>query len=305
MVLTTARECADRWGVSESMARRILAPLDSVDRDPGSGAMRYDQAEADAARAAQPGRGSRLDLSAEAVTPEHFQRLTADESIPAAHRALWALLWEGGIRLNDALSLDVRDVDLDRHQVGVDYPKRDSDERTVPLSDHTAALAHAAMGDRPEGPFLADGRGAALGRQAVARFARQAAKANIHAFRAGGQEIRRDVGPPRRVKYPSTWTEPEAEGVDNPCHCACSYVHAHHRSACEGTADPSLLVDVVIEFPVTGKVKDRRLRPFCQSCYDAIWAEGYAEAKMAEIAKAERKRTKAERECEKGAGQSI
>ncbi|MFJ9031435.1 tyrosine-type recombinase/integrase [Streptomyces sp. NPDC102274] len=137
MDLTTARECAERWGLNPATVRRVLAPLDPVDRDPVTDAMRYDRAAADAARDERPGRGYRADLAAEIVAPEDFLRLTNDDTIPAEHRALWALLWEGGLRTGDAIALDVRDVDLDEHKVSVDYPKSERDERTIPLRDQT------------------------------------------------------------------------------------------------------------------------------------------------------------------------
>jgi hypothetical protein len=62
-VITTARECAERWGISPARARRILAPVQPVGRDTASGAMLYDHATAEAARAAMPGQGARTDLA--------------------------------------------------------------------------------------------------------------------------------------------------------------------------------------------------------------------------------------------------
>ncbi|QKW06949.1 site-specific integrase [Streptomyces sp. NA04227] len=111
MELTTVRECAQRWGLSAAAARRVLAPVDAIDRDPDTGAMRYDRAAAEAARQCMPGKGHRTDLPQLEVSPEEYRRLIADESIPAAHRALWALMWESELRLAEALSLDVRDID--------------------------------------------------------------------------------------------------------------------------------------------------------------------------------------------------
>ncbi|MFE3602386.1 tyrosine-type recombinase/integrase [Streptomyces sp. NPDC059142] len=270
MDLTTARECAERWSLSPATVRRILAPLDPVDRDPVTGAMRYDRAAADAARNERPGQGHRADLAAETVAPEDFLRLITDETIPAGHRALWALLWEGGLRIGDALALDVRDVDLDQHKVSVDYPKSERDERTIPLSEQTAALARAARGDRTEGPLFVNPKGAALSRESAAKFAGLAAP-GIHAFRAGGHQVRRGKKPPR-IKFPML--EPEVKDKDAaeafPCECMCGYVHLYIPDACWGAADPVLLVDVTIESPMSGEPEDRRLRPFCRGCYDAV-----------------------------------
>ncbi|WP_432001680.1 tyrosine-type recombinase/integrase [Streptomyces sioyaensis] len=186
MNLDTARDCAARWGVSEARARRILAPVDPVDRDPTTGAMRYDPAVADAARVRQPGRGSRQDLTGSALAVEDFQRLIANETIPVAHRALWALLWDGHARLNDALSLDVRDVDLNSRTIKADYPKQLHDERVIPISDRTAGLLRDTIGARDAGPLLTGDGDRPLTREAASRWASRWAD-GIHAFRTGGK----------------------------------------------------------------------------------------------------------------------
>ncbi|MFC4610461.1 hypothetical protein ACFO9E_22035 [Streptomyces maoxianensis] len=43
----TAQQCATTWGVSPSYARRLLAPLQAVGRDLETGALLYDQTQAD------------------------------------------------------------------------------------------------------------------------------------------------------------------------------------------------------------------------------------------------------------------
>ncbi|WP_432091050.1 hypothetical protein [Streptomyces sp. NRRL F-5630] len=83
--LTTAAECATRWGISRSTARRYLAPVRHVDRDPATGAMRYRRADADAARAALPGQGARTDLGS-------ITTVLTDELAPAVRQATTALV---------------------------------------------------------------------------------------------------------------------------------------------------------------------------------------------------------------------
>lgn len=61
----TARQCAEQWGVSYARARRILAPLTATGRDIATGAMLYRADEAQAARDAMPGQGTRTDLPPE------------------------------------------------------------------------------------------------------------------------------------------------------------------------------------------------------------------------------------------------
>ncbi|RLU86285.1 hypothetical protein CTZ27_25255 [Streptomyces griseocarneus] len=180
--LITAQDCAARWNVSESYARRLLAPVAPVDRDPATGAMRYRLADADAARTCRPGRGRRLDLATTPIRREDAQRLTADESIPATYRALWVLM-QSGIRVSDALSLDVRDVDFDEGKVVVEVPVKGSEPQTVPLSDRALSIVSEVMDGRSEGPLLLNERGKPVSRYAASQFARAVAGVSIHAFK--------------------------------------------------------------------------------------------------------------------------
>lgn len=183
METVTARQCATEWDVSESRARRILAPLKPVERNTETGAMLYDKAEANAAHAAQPGRGTRSDRTTAPLTDEQFEQLITDDSIPATHRALWSLLRDGDARITEALVLNVPDVNLDQHTAHLDYRKRRSDPRTIPISERTADLLRQAKGDRDAGPLFTGTRGRPLGRETAARVARHAGAGSIHAFR--------------------------------------------------------------------------------------------------------------------------
>lgn len=62
MSTVTARQCAEMWGISPARARRILAPLESIGRDTRTGAMLYTPEQAQGARDAMPGQGTRTDL---------------------------------------------------------------------------------------------------------------------------------------------------------------------------------------------------------------------------------------------------
>ncbi|MFI1201590.1 tyrosine-type recombinase/integrase [Streptomyces sp. NPDC020883] len=179
--LTTVQDCAARWQVSESYARRILAPVDPVDRDPVTGAMRYRLDEAEAARTRQPGRGRRLDLATAPMSRDDARRLTEDESLPATHRALWALM-QSGMRVSDALSLDVRDVHPGEKTAVVEASAKEP--KTFPLSDSALKLLRQAAGGRSAGPLLADERGRPVSRYSAAKFAQAAAGVSIHAFKS-------------------------------------------------------------------------------------------------------------------------
>lgn len=62
MNTVTARQCAEKWGISPGRARLILAPIVPTGRDTATGAMLYDEADAQTARDAMPGQGRRTDL---------------------------------------------------------------------------------------------------------------------------------------------------------------------------------------------------------------------------------------------------
>ncbi|MEU8540927.1 hypothetical protein AB0C52_13220 [Streptomyces sp. NPDC048717] len=180
--LITAQSCADRWNVSESYARRLLAPVAPVDRDPETGAMRYRLADAEAAHDDRPGRGRRVDLAPAELSPEDVQRLTTDESLPAAHRALWALM-RSGMRLGDALSLDVRDVLPGEGVAVIEVPARESGPRAVPLKADALDIVQQVIDGRPSGPLLVGKGGKPLSRYLASRFARAAAGVPVHAFK--------------------------------------------------------------------------------------------------------------------------
>ncbi|SFF90804.1 Phage integrase family protein [Actinacidiphila alni] len=268
MELTTVRECASRWQVSEPHARRILAAVEPVDRDTTTGAKRYDLAEAEAAYSSRPGPGARTDLTTAAVSPEQFEKLIADKDIPAAHRALWSLLWEGGLKVGDVLSLDVRDVDPEAHTVAVDSPSHSADGRLVPLSDATAALTREAVAGRDAGPLIFDGQ-RPLSRELASRAAQEIAHHNIHAFRAGGQMARpHKLEHLPRVSYEAADEAPDSrEAGAGVCQCPCVHLHASQPDVCTRAGERHLLVDVTRLSPETGEVIDRRLRRFCAECF--------------------------------------
>lgn len=124
------------------------------------------------------------------LTRERVDELLADESVPVAHRALWALLWEGEVRLGDALSLDVRDVEFGDGTARVEYPKRGAGPVSVPLGDRAAGLLRQAIGERADGPAL-QVAGQPISRTSAARRAHEVGAGSIHAFRSGGQAARR------------------------------------------------------------------------------------------------------------------
>jgi integrase len=117
------------------------------------------------------------------ITEEHLNELLTNPHIPAAHRALWALLWDGEIRLNEALMLDVRDFDLDARTATLDYRVKPGDG-IVPISDRAAGLLREAFAGETAGPAIHR-----FGRPISVRGASVTARSHgvsIHAFRHSG-----------------------------------------------------------------------------------------------------------------------
>ena len=122
------------------------------------------------------------------ISRDHYLRLVADESIPFVHRTLWVLLWEGNLRRDDLLSLDVRDVDLNARTVVVEFPKQGA-PKAAPFSPTSAVALRMLIDGRTEGPLFADADGRPLTQDAVMRQAREAG-VGLHGFRLGGQVYR-------------------------------------------------------------------------------------------------------------------
>ncbi|MBB1253060.1 tyrosine-type recombinase/integrase [Streptomyces sp. OF3] len=124
------------------------------------------------------------------LSPIELDRLITSPHIPAAHRALWAIMMGSDVRLAEALSLDVRDIDYAGRAATVEYRKRACEPTTVPLDARAVEFARAAAAGRTEGPLLIAADGRPLTREQAIRTARQHGGVSIHAFRTAGQALR-------------------------------------------------------------------------------------------------------------------
>lgn len=130
-------------------------------------------------------------MTASAITEERLAELLANQHIPAAHRALWALLRDGEIRLEEALMLDVRDFDMETRTASLEYRTKPG-PAIAPISERTATLLREAFAGASEGPAIH-----LFGRPLSVRAASAIARAHgvsIHAFRFGGDAARRPAG---------------------------------------------------------------------------------------------------------------
>ncbi|MFD5910191.1 hypothetical protein ACFWHL_15890 [Streptomyces massasporeus] len=127
------------------------------------------------------------------VSEERLHELLANQYIPVAHRALWALLWDGEVRLSEALMLDVRDFDLEGRTVTLEYHVKSGDN-VVPISERSAGLLREAFAGQTAGPAIHR-----FGRPLSVRAASVTARTHgvsIHAFRASGPARPGVVGGP-------------------------------------------------------------------------------------------------------------
>jgi integrase len=122
-------------------------------------------------------------MTAATISEERLNELLTNQDIAAAHRALWALLWDGEIRLDEALMLDVRDFDLESRTATLEYRFKPGDA-VVPISERAAGLLGEAFAGQTTGPAIHRfGRPISVGAASV--IARTHG-VSIHAFRASG-----------------------------------------------------------------------------------------------------------------------
>lgn len=117
------------------------------------------------------------------ITEETLDSLLVNPYIPAAHRALWALLWDGEIRLEEALMLDVRDFDLDARTVTMEYRVKPG-PAAAPIGERAAGLLREAFAGETAGPAI-HRFGKPISTRGAAVIARTHG-VSIHAFRHSG-----------------------------------------------------------------------------------------------------------------------
>ncbi len=115
------------------------------------------------------------------VTDLEVDTALADLAVPLAVRTVWQLLSESDVRLDEAVALDVPDVELaDRLVVLHDTKEGGTFEAGVTAA--TAALLGELIGSRPSGPvFTVDSR--RLRKEEVAAQFRAITGKSVHALR--------------------------------------------------------------------------------------------------------------------------
>jgi integrase len=166
-------------------------------------------------------------MKPEVLSAAQVDALMTNNLIPVAHRALWGLMLgygvEEAVRLTDALSLDVRDVDLDGRTVTVQEPVKPMSRPLVPVSEQTAALLRELSAGRDAGPLIVSHDGRPVSREAAVRMSRAVAGVEVHSFREGGRL--HFIGDQSAEHYEECWEELVRGFV-----CSCDRIRAEHEA---------------------------------------------------------------------------
>lgn len=94
---------------------------------------------------------------AEVMTFDDLKRIWSSRSVSLRERTYWSLLYDTAARANEALNLDVEDLDLDERQARI--IGKGGDAQTIHWATPTARLLPRLIGNRTSGPvFLTDRR---------------------------------------------------------------------------------------------------------------------------------------------------
>ncbi len=126
------------------------------------------------------------------VTDLEVDTALADQAVPAAVRAVWQLLRESEVRLDEVLALDVPDAELDDRLVVIRASK-EGGVFEAGVTASAAGLLRELIGTRTSGPlFMLDGR--RLSRERVAAAFRAATGGrSVHALRFTRQMKERNM----------------------------------------------------------------------------------------------------------------
>ncbi|MEJ8657093.1 MULTISPECIES: hypothetical protein [Streptomyces] len=92
------------------------------------------------------------------VTDLEVDTALADQAVPPAVRAVWQLLWESEVRLDEVLAFDVPDAEVDGRLVVLRNAKEGGVYETG-ITASAAGLLRELIGTRTEGPlFTLNGR---------------------------------------------------------------------------------------------------------------------------------------------------
>ncbi|GHJ28588.1 hypothetical protein TPA0910_30210 [Streptomyces hygroscopicus subsp. sporocinereus] len=122
-----------------------------------------------------------MDTTSLLVTDLEVDTALADLAVPAAVRAVWQLLWESEVTVDEVLALDVPDAELDDHLVV--RQAKEAGVFEVRITPSAAGVLRELIGARTDGPlFQMDGRRLSKAKVASA-FRTATGGRSVHALR--------------------------------------------------------------------------------------------------------------------------
>lgn len=123
-----------------------------------------------------------MDTTSLLVTDLEVDTALANPAVPAAVRAVWQLLWESEVRLDEVLAFDVPDAELDDRLVVIRHTK----EACVYEAGITVSAANALrdlIGARTDGPLFTLGGRRLTKAEVATAFREVTGGRTIHALR--------------------------------------------------------------------------------------------------------------------------
>jgi len=164
-------------------------------------------------------RRPRLDYESHAVALDRNELgalLVAAGLAGAREHALISLLALNGLRISEALGIDIDDLNVERGHRTVTVVRKGGKVVTMPLAPRVARAVDLAIGDRAGGPVFLAASGRRMDRHAASRIVRRAARAagldkhiSPHTLRHAFITAALDAGVPLRdVQEAASHTDP-------------------------------------------------------------------------------------------------
>lgn len=139
------------------------------------------------------------------VTDLEVDTALANPAVPAAIRAVWQLLWESEVRLDEVLAFDVPDAELDDRLVVIRHAK-DAGVYEARITVSAANALRELIGTRTDGPLFTLGGRRLTKAQVATAFREVTGGRTIHAL-----QFTRQMKEQGSTRLSSTDAQPEGK----------------------------------------------------------------------------------------------
>lgn len=139
------------------------------------------------------------------VTDLEVDTALANPAVPAAIRAVWQLLWESEVRLDEVLAFDVTDAELDDRLVVIRHAK-DAGVYEAGITLPAANALRELIGTRTDGPLFTLGGRRLTKAQVATAFREVTGGRTIHAL-----QFTRQMKEQGSTRLSSTAAQPEGK----------------------------------------------------------------------------------------------